>query len=76
MEAQPPFEHIYSELSRESVPLDHQKYMTPFLDHKEGDDICLNPRSILRMRTERADVAWKELTFKKEHRATLLLPNG
>lgn len=38
--------------------------MTPFIDHKEGEGIYINPRSILRMRIERVKVPWTELMFE------------
>lgn len=40
--------------------------MTPFLDHKDGEGIVLNPRSILRMRVERTKVPLAELRFESK----------
>lgn len=45
MEAQPPFKFIPCESSSEDVPLFSHAYMTPFLDHKDGEGIILNPKS-------------------------------
>lgn len=53
MVAQPPFEYVSSKSSGVHVPLDHHKYATPFLDHEGGDDLFINPSSIIRMRIER-----------------------
>lgn len=40
--------------------------MTPFQDHKIGAGNMLNPRSILLMRVERAEVPWRDLRFKSK----------
>lgn len=34
------------------------------MDDKEGEDIFINPRSILRMRLERVEVSWTKLRFE------------
>lgn len=59
-EAQPPFKQS-SDSSRKNIS---SAQRTPFMDHKEGDGIFINPRSILRMRIEMAEVPWTELKFK------------
>lgn len=46
------------------MPLDYHKYATPFLNHEEGDDIFISPRSIMRMTIERTEVPWTELRFE------------
>lgn len=55
MEAQPPFECV-SKSSSGDASFSNRKHMTPSLDHKVGNGIFINPRSILRMRMERASV--------------------
>lgn len=50
MEAQPPFVQSFDSLGEKFSSPDR----TPFMDHKEGKGIFINPRSILRMRIERA----------------------
>lgn len=65
MEAQPPFKNVSSESSSEDVPLDYYSYMTPVLEHNDGEVIFLKPGSILRMQVESAEVPWTEFRFKK-----------
>lgn len=52
-DAQPQFEELSSNSSSENVFSGNHKHMTPFLDHKEGEGIFINPTSILRVRIER-----------------------
>lgn len=40
------------------------KYSRGFSDHRDGIGTVINPRSILQMRVERANVSWNELRFK------------
>lgn len=47
--------------------------MTPFLDHKDGECIILNPRSILRMGVEKIEVLCTELRFEKSQATNLLV---
>lgn len=54
MEAQLPFGQS-SDSSGENISSDH---MTPFMDHKVGEGIFINPRSTLRMTIEKVEVPW------------------
>lgn len=65
-----------SESSNESVPSDSYKYVTPFLDHEEGNDIFVNSRSILRIRIESTKVPWTELRFEKKSQSNPPYANG
>lgn len=66
-EAEFPFELASSSLS-ETVPHGHQ---TPFLDHKEGEGIWIHPRSVIRMRVERAEVCWSDVDFEAKSHTSL-----
>lgn len=59
-EAEFPFE-LASSSSSETIP---HGYQTPFLDHKEGEDIWIHPRSVMRMRVERGEVCWSDVDFE------------
>lgn len=56
MEAQPPFEQSSDSSSKDIS----SEYMILFLDHKEGDGIFINLRSILKMRIRRVEMSWTE----------------
>lgn len=55
MEAQPPFEFVTSESLREDVPLCYHANMTHF-GSQRWRGIILNPRAIMRMGVETAEV--------------------
>lgn len=59
-EAEFPFE-LNSSSSSETIPYGHQ---TPFLDHKEGEGVWVHPRSVMRMRVERGEVCWSDVSFE------------
>lgn len=59
-EAQIPLEQSSHSYGESATP----EYKTLFMDHKEGEGIFVNPRSILRMRRERVEVAWTELRLE------------
>lgn len=65
MEAQPPLEFVSLNLL-EDILLCYHSYMTPILNHKDGAGIVLNPRSIPRIRVERAEVPLIERTFESK----------
>lgn len=54
VEANPPFLFIFYESSSEDVLFDYHSYMTPFLDHKDGEGIILHPWLFWKWK-------WKEL---------------
>lgn len=58
--------------SGESTTLD---YKTPFMDHKKAKGIFINPKSTLRMRIERVEVAWTELRFKTKSHSNIIFVN-
>lgn len=58
--------------SGESVFLE---YKTPFMDHKEGEGILVNPRSILRIKVERTKVCWIELRFEAKSEGNVTFAN-
>lgn len=58
-----------SDFSGESTTLE---YKTPFMDKKKGEGIFVNSRSILRMRIERAEVAWTKLLFETKSQSNII----
>lgn len=52
-EAQIPFEQSFDSSWESTTP----EYKTPFMVYKESDGTFINPRWILRLRIERAEVA-------------------
>lgn len=75
MDAQP-LEFVSFESSNEEVPLYYHPYMAPSQDHKDGDATMLNPRLVLRMHMERAEVPWSDLCLNRNHKVISLLING
>lgn len=53
-EADIPFEQSFSSFKESVDP----SYKTPLTDYKEGNGVLISPRSILRMRVERAEICW------------------
>lgn len=53
-EADIPFEQSSSSFKESVDP----SYRTPLMDYKEGNGVLISPRSILRMRVERAEICW------------------
>lgn len=40
------------------------EYKTPYMDHKKGEGILINLRSILRMLVERSEICWADVKFE------------
>lgn len=53
--------YLFSNRSIPLVGITSPKFKTPIIDHKEGEGIFINPKSMLRMRIEKAEVPWVEL---------------
>lgn len=64
MEARAPFEFVDFESTSSERPLAHHVYKTLFLDNKYGDGSMISPRSIFRMRVDKAEVPWSDIQIE------------
>lgn len=71
IEAQVPSEQSFNLSGKSRTP----EYMTLFMDHKEGEGIFINTRSILRMRIERKEVYWTKQRFEAQSPSNVIFAN-
>lgn len=51
---------------KDRILLSHHTYQIVLEDHGHGEGTIMNPRTILRMRVKRKEVAWLELQFESK----------
>lgn len=64
----------FEQSSSSSGEISTTKYNVPFIDHKDGEGILIHPRLVLRMKVEKREMCWSDMSLKQNPSRAQLLP--